>query len=62
MRGRFAWLYSNTSSRFLGPEDLVEGDIVMKLADGRLFLVGTDGNLRRPSPWDHVREWIRRVI
>lgn len=57
---RFSWLGKTLQSRFTTPEMMKEGDIAMKMPDGRFFLVGYGGRLRRPSPWDRFLSWIGR--
>ena len=54
------WFEFKTFSRFIKFEDLRDGDIVMKMPDGSLYLIGSGGGLRKPSPWDRFLRWIGR--
>ena len=54
------WIAKESHTRFPAVEDLQDGDIVMKLPDGRLYLIGSGGGLRNPSPWDRFISWLVR--
>ena len=54
------WITAQHSERFPTAEELQDGDIVMKLPDGKLYLIGSGGGLRRPSPFDRLIAWLFR--
>jgi hypothetical protein len=57
---KYAWFEAPTFSRFTTAEEMRPNDIAMKLPDGRMFLVGTGGQLYGPSPWQRLMRWLRR--
>ena len=57
MSDKFGWLHAKYETRFPAADNLQNGDIVMKLPDGRLYLIGSGGCLRQPSPWDRLLSW-----
>jgi hypothetical protein len=49
-----SWWDVKTYSRFMTPETMRAGDIVVQLRDGRLFLIGSGGVFHALHWWDHL--------